>query len=38
MKALLAALIAVGVLYFVDKDYNDGRYTTVIQRAMTSVF
>ena len=38
MKALVAALIAVGVLYVVDKDYNDGRYTHVIQRAITSVF
>jgi hypothetical protein len=38
MKALVAALIAVGILYFVDKDYNDGRYTDVIQRAITSVF
>jgi hypothetical protein len=33
MKAFVAALIAVGILYVVDKDYNDGRYTDVIQRA-----
>ncbi len=38
MKALVAALIAAGVLYVVDKGYNDGRYTHVIQRAVTSVF
>ena len=38
MKALVAALIAVGVLYVVDKDYNDSRYTHVLQRAINSVF
>jgi hypothetical protein len=38
MKAFVAALIAAGILFAVDKDYNDGRYTEVIQRAITSVF
>jgi hypothetical protein len=38
MKAFVAALIAAGLLYLVDKDYNDGRYTHVLQRALTSVF
>ena len=38
MKAFVATLIAVGVLYAVDKVYNDGRYTDVIQRAISSVF
>jgi hypothetical protein len=38
MKAFVAALIAAGILFAVDKDYNDGRYTEVIQRAISSVF
>jgi hypothetical protein len=37
MKAFTAALIAIGVLYVVDYQYNDGRYTTVIQEAITAV-
>jgi hypothetical protein len=31
MKALAAALIAVGVLYAVDAQYNNGRYSTIIE-------
>jgi hypothetical protein len=27
MRALAAALIAVAILYVVDSEYNDGRYT-----------
>ena len=37
MKAFVAALIAVGILYVVDFEYNDGRYATVIQRAIINV-
>ena len=37
MKALAAALIAAAILYVVDSKYNDGRYTQVIQLAITSV-
>jgi hypothetical protein len=35
MKTFIAALIAVGVLYVVDIEFNDGRYATVVQRAIT---
>jgi hypothetical protein len=38
MKAFIAALIAVGVLCVVDKEFNNGRYTDVIQRAIANVF
>jgi hypothetical protein len=38
MKAFVAALIAVGILYVVDLEYNDGRYATVIQRVITNYF
>jgi hypothetical protein len=37
MKALVVALIAVAVLYAVDSQYNDGRYTQVLQQAVTSL-
>jgi hypothetical protein len=37
MKAFAAALIAAGILYLVDSEYNEGRYAAVIQRAVTSV-
>jgi hypothetical protein len=37
MKAFVAALIAAGILYFVDSEYNDGRYTALLQRAITTV-
>jgi hypothetical protein len=37
MKAFVAALIAAGILYLVDFEYNEGRYAAVIQRAITSV-
>jgi hypothetical protein len=37
MKAFTAALIAVGILYVVDYQYNDGRYTGVIRQAATSL-
>jgi hypothetical protein len=37
MKTFAAALIAVGILYVVDYQFNDGRYTEVIQQAATSL-
>lgn len=37
MKAFVAALIAVGILYVVDLDFNDGQYAEIIQRTITSV-
>ena len=37
MKAFVAALFAVGILYAVDHEYNDGRYSSVIQRAIAAI-
>jgi rhamnogalacturonyl hydrolase YesR len=37
MKAFGAALIAAAILYVVDSRYNDGRYTQVLQQAVTSL-
>jgi len=37
MKAFSAALVAVCVLYFIDKQYNDGRYTATIEQAVNSL-
>ena len=37
MKVFAAALVAVAVLYVVDSEYNDGRYTQIVQRAVTSL-
>jgi len=37
MRALGAALVAVSVLYAVDTEYNDGRYTAVIKQAMSNL-
>ena len=37
MKAFTAALIAAGILYVVDYQYNDGRYTGVVEQAVTSL-
>jgi hypothetical protein len=37
MKAFTAALIAVGILYVVDSEYNDGRYTGAIKQAVSSL-
>lgn len=38
MKAFVAALIAAGALYAADSYFDDGRYTEVIKRAITSAF
>jgi hypothetical protein len=37
MKAFVAALIAVGILYVADIEFNNGQYAEVVQRAITSV-
>jgi hypothetical protein len=37
MKAFTAALVAIGVLYVLDSEYNDGRYVRVIKQAVTSM-
>jgi hypothetical protein len=37
MKTLAAALIAAAILIVVDDHYNDGRYTQVLQQAVTSL-
>jgi hypothetical protein len=37
MKAFNAALIAIGILYVVDSEFNGGRYVAVLQQAVTSV-
>ena len=34
-QSLAAALIAVGILYAVDSGYNDGRYSAIVERAIT---
>jgi hypothetical protein len=36
-RGAIAALVAVGVLYVADREYNDGRYTAVIRQAATSL-
>jgi hypothetical protein len=37
MKALVVASIAVGILHFVDSEYNEGRDAAVIKLAITRV-
>jgi hypothetical protein len=37
MKGFIAALIAGAILYVVDFEYNDGRYTRVVKQAATSL-
>jgi hypothetical protein len=37
MKGLIAALIAGAILYAVDSEYNDGRYSGVIKQAAISL-
>lgn len=37
MKAFAAALIAAGLLYVIDSEYNKGRYAAVVLRAVTTV-
>ncbi len=37
MKGFIAAFIAIGVLWLVDVQLNDGRYGDVVKKAVTSV-
>ena len=37
MKGLIAAFIAIGVLWVVDTEYNAGRYGDVVKKAATSI-
>jgi hypothetical protein len=37
MKTIAAALVAAVVLYAIDSQYNDGRYTQVLTQAVNSV-
>jgi hypothetical protein len=37
MKGLIAACIAVGILWGVDVEVNDGRYSAVVKNAVTSI-
>ena len=37
MKAFVAALVAVGIQYAVDREYNDGRYSSVVQQAIAAM-
>ncbi|WP_024518890.1 hypothetical protein [Bradyrhizobium sp. Tv2a-2] len=37
VKGLIAALVAGAILYVVDSQYNDGRYTQVLHQAVTSL-
>jgi hypothetical protein len=36
MKAFAAVLVAVAVLYVIDSEYNDARYTRVVAQAVSS--
>ena len=36
MKAFAAVLVAVVVLYAIDAEYNDARYTQVVARAVSA--
>jgi hypothetical protein len=37
MKGIIAACIAVGVLWVVDVGLNDGRYGEIVKKAATSI-
>jgi hypothetical protein len=37
MKAFAAVLVAVTVLYAIDSEYNDARYTQVVASAVSRV-
>ena len=37
MKTFVAACIAIGILWAVDVEFNDGRYSTVVQRALKGI-
>jgi hypothetical protein len=37
MKAFIAACVAIGILWGIDVEFNNGRYTDIVQRAVKSV-
>jgi hypothetical protein len=37
MKGIIAAIIAIGALWVADIELNDGRYSTVANRAIMSL-
>ena len=37
MKPFIAAIIAIGVLWLVDNEFNDGRYGDVVARGIFSL-
>ncbi len=37
MKAVAAALITAAILYAIDSEYNDARYTQVVANAVGSI-
>jgi hypothetical protein len=37
MKAFLAACVAIGILWGIDIEFNNGRYTDVVKRVAKSV-
>jgi hypothetical protein len=37
MKAFTAAMIAIAILYVVDSEYNDSRYTGAIKQAVSNL-
>jgi hypothetical protein len=37
MKVFVAALFAVGILSVIDHEYNNGRYSSVIQQAIAAM-
>jgi hypothetical protein len=36
MKAFIAACVAIGILWGIDVEFNGGRYTDVVKRAVKS--
>ncbi len=36
MKAFLAACVAIGILWGIDTEFNNGRYADVVMRAVKS--
>ena len=37
MKAIISILVAAGILYVFDIEYNDGRYIAVVKEAVGSL-
>jgi hypothetical protein len=37
MKAIVAACVAIGILWVVDVEFNKGHYTGAVQRALKSI-